>query len=1179
MNDKHLSNPFSTGGGGGHFEAHIQALYVILMLTGGYAPYLPCWPITEIKLQGKIDGFLTDDLIVIVEEPNSKKRCKLLGQVKHKISITQGDPILSEVMQAAWNDFNNPRVFSKGNDIIALITGPLSATDSANVQWLLSQARHTKDVEEFDRHVRQAKFSPTKSEDKLEILKKHLKASNNNQEISDEDIYSFLKHFYILGYDLGEESGVVLPLLHSHISQFNRQYPDSIWSRVVDVVQTWNQNAGTIIIDKLPNGLKDLFKQPAIINIPSDLMINQSMQDIIDWNKHQYATLLAILNSIGSWSEKNVEDINALSRIINEDYILWAPKAREILQLEDSPVSLYNGVWKVTKRRDLLNILGSRIFDQNLDALKEITVTVLTEIDPAFEMSSEERYKAGIYGKVLTYSYNFREGLAEGLALLGNSGKELVNCSIDKVDTIVSLAVREIFENADWRLWGSLNILLTLLAEAAPNEFIRAVDYALSIEPCPFDELFAQEGTGITGTNYLTGLLWALETLAWDEKYLVQVCILLGELAGHDPGGNWANRPANSLTTILLPWFPQTMASISKRKIAVQTLCRECPDVSWDIITSLLPNQHQTTMGSHKPVWMNISSENLEKDVTHSEYWDQVSFYAELAVSLAKKDIKKLICLIDQLDDLPKESFDELLKFISSENIVELSEEERLPLWEKLNRFISTHRSFFDAEWALSESLLESIEVITKKIAPVNPTIFYRYLFSDWDVYLYERTGTFEEQQKRLIEQRNKAITEIIEFGGIDSVICFSESVHFPDQVGESLGYIANTDTDKILLPAYLETESNKYLAFINGYIRRRHYINGWIWVDNLDKTSWSKEQLGQFLKGLPFTGETWNRVDQWMESLANNYWILVDVNPYQVKDDMVLAIDKLLEYERPHAAINCLNSLLHQKKPVRIDQCVNALRAALLSSEPSYMIKSHHIVELIKTLQMMQGVSQDDLFFLEWAYLPLLDSYNRATPKLLENRIANNPEFFCEVIRLIYRSKKNHDTTQELTDEVKAAASNAWRLLHNWHTLPGIQEDGSFDGEYFLLWLQRVKEICIETGHLEVAFIHTGEVLIHSPADSDGLWINHNVAKALNAKDTEALRSGFRTGAYNARGVHWIDPTGEGERKLAEQYKQKAEEVENAGYQRFAVALREMSESYYHEAERIVFEHKIENE
>ena len=72
------------------------------------------------------------------------------------------------VIQAAWNDFNNPSVFTKGKDIIALITGPLSATDSHNVQWLLSQARHTKNSDEFYRNVEQANFSPAKSGEKLD---------------------------------------------------------------------------------------------------------------------------------------------------------------------------------------------------------------------------------------------------------------------------------------------------------------------------------------------------------------------------------------------------------------------------------------------------------------------------------------------------------------------------------------------------------------------------------------------------------------------------------------------------------------------------------------------------------------------------------------------------------------------------------------------------------------------------------------------------------------------------------------------------------------------------------------------------------------------------------------------------------------------------------------------------
>jgi hypothetical protein len=39
MDGKKLSNPFSTGSGGAHFEANIQATFVTLMLSGGYAPY------------------------------------------------------------------------------------------------------------------------------------------------------------------------------------------------------------------------------------------------------------------------------------------------------------------------------------------------------------------------------------------------------------------------------------------------------------------------------------------------------------------------------------------------------------------------------------------------------------------------------------------------------------------------------------------------------------------------------------------------------------------------------------------------------------------------------------------------------------------------------------------------------------------------------------------------------------------------------------------------------------------------------------------------------------------------------------------------------------------------------------------------------------------------------------
>lgn len=302
---KQLSNPFSTGGGGGHFEAHVQASFVALMLTGGYAPCLPCWPISEIKLQGKIDGFETDDLIVFVEKNDTQERQKLLGQVKHSIGITQGNSIFSEVIQAAWNDFNNPHVFTKSKDIIALITGPLNATDSNNVQWLLSQARHTKNADEFYRNVEQANFSPPKSGEKLGVIQHHLKLANNNSDVSKDELYSFLNHFHLLGYDLGKEVGVVLSLLHSHISQFNQQYPEWVWSRIVDIVQTWNQDAGTITPERLPEDLKEAFKHPAFAHIPKELTKTQPEPAETDWNQHQHSTDIALANLIGAWNEKN----------------------------------------------------------------------------------------------------------------------------------------------------------------------------------------------------------------------------------------------------------------------------------------------------------------------------------------------------------------------------------------------------------------------------------------------------------------------------------------------------------------------------------------------------------------------------------------------------------------------------------------------------------------------------------------------------------------------------------------------------------------------------------------------------------------------------------------------------------------------------------------------------------
>ena len=906
------------------------------------------------------------------------------------------------------------------------------------------------------------------------------------------------------------------------------------------------------------------------------LQASDEHQTNSDWNQHEYASDLAIANLLGAWNDLNEADLQIVCQFTNgEDYAKWIPKLREMLQQAISPITFINGRWQVIDRKGMWQTLSGRVFDDTLDTLKQCAVTVLSEHDPQFDLSPDERYAANIYKKALKYSSSLRKGLAETLALLGTNPDVLTHFSPLhqgwKPKDTANLAVREIFKNADWVLWGSLDGLLPTLAEAAPDEFLYAVENALDQSPCPFDELFSQEHGGVGGRNYLTGLLWALETLAWDAEYLVRVCVILGDLAERDPGGNWANRPANSLAEIILPWHPQTIAPIEKREVAVKTLIDEVPDVAWNLLISLLPNQHQMSLGTRKPEWMDTIPNDWKDSVTQEEHWKQVTSYAEMAISMASNDIDKLAQLIGDLDSLPKPSLDKLLEHLSSAKICGKPENQRLKLWTQLTEFASNHRRFSGAEWALSDNIVSKIETVAAKLAPENPFYFYRRLFSykarnDY----YERRETQKKQQQELDQRRQQAIKEILADGGLDMVLQFAENVEAPWFVGHFLGVIAQAEIDNRILPALLETENTKLALLASAYVSCRQYINGWEWIDGFDTSNWSVAQIGQFLSYLPLEKETWNRAKNWLGSNEKEYWSKISANQYPNDDDLGFAIDKLIAYDRPHTAIEWLS-----KKPLDKSRSVKALMAAISSQEPPQEMGTHTIIEIIKVLQDAPETDPDDLFQIEWAYLRLLDRY--ASPKSLENRLASDPDFFCEVIRLIYRSKKEPEHPREFSEQEKAIAENAYKLLDKWKTLPGMQSDDQFLPEQFEEWLNRTKETCAESGHLEAALRRIGKVLIHAPSDSEGLWIHRTVASALNAKDAEKMRDGFWIGIVNSRGVHTIDPTEKPERELAQKYNQQAEEVENAGYHRLAVTLRKLADGYEREAETYIAEHDAE--
>jgi hypothetical protein len=385
-----------------------------------------------------------------------------------------------------------------------------------------------------------------------------------------------------------------------------------------------------------------------------------------EWAQPQHARDLLPAMLAGTWNEAKEGDRKVLTEFAQEPYESYKNRLQPWTLCEDPPVRFVGDVWYVVSREDIWRSLSQSITKEDLERMVSAVNEVLGTPLPKYELPDDKQFMSNILGHEAPHSSQLRRGLADSLAIMGARGGDLPVSRGVTMDHYAARIVRDLLAKAatDWKIWASLQNTLKCLAEAAPEELLSALENSLQGDPPVLSNLFRDKDADWFVSPAHTGLLWALETMAWSEDLLPRVVLILARLCLIDPGGQWANRPSASLRTIFLPWHHQTSASVDSRLGTIDLIRKRVPSASWPFLKSLLPQNHDVGLNSQKPKWREWALK--ARRPTNGDYWTIVVGVVQRMLEDVGTDGEKWSDLIEAMDVLPDDQFDQIVGQLSS---------------------------------------------------------------------------------------------------------------------------------------------------------------------------------------------------------------------------------------------------------------------------------------------------------------------------------------------------------------------------------------------------------------------------------------------------------------------------------------------------------------------------------
>jgi hypothetical protein len=863
----------------------------------------------------------------------------------------------------------------------------------------------------------------------------------------------------------------------------------------------------------------------------------------------------------GAWLNSSQPDIEVVARLSGTlTYPQYEGELRKFLRYQDPPIERVDDVWTVRAPVDAFTYLGHLINTDHLTRFREVVTTVFSTI-------TEPPKPDDIFvpNKLRSHSHSewIRDGLATTLLLMaalgdqaqfsptGSTAQEFVNAIVHELPGLSS----------DYRVIESLAAQLPLLAEAAPDPLLEALEQMLEGNGEAILPIF-KETEGLIGSDAkYPSLLWALEKICWDPAYLIRASLLLAKLAAIDPGGKLQNRPISSLRSIFLTWAPSTNAPLHNRNIALTNILVEEPNVGWELLCELLPRFHDTTSNTPQPLYRDSGASEREV-LTYKLVWDSQDFVIRNAITRAGEDPKRVSKLLDAMGQMTEPQLQLLLGLVSE--ILDRHDSIAADLWTTLKHDVDRHKKFATAEWALSESAMALVNKVLLDGQPDNWVDRSRWLFNEWFIDTAYDSGVSE----RIEDQRKEAVNAIFDEFGVSGLVKLAELVEHPELLGGSIA----DNVDRSVIPGLIVDglrQGKKGTIMAGSIVHKCARKFGTDW--QVEISAFAKaaqidiDGLANILLNMVDGPSAWAIAEELGPDIETTYWRNKRILSGEFdKGDLEFAFGKMLDIGR---ASSVIASVHHRFALIDNDLLLRTLSQAIAeinsgNADPGGGMLVYGIEEIFTELQKRPDVDTEKLAQLEYGYLPVIGRKNGA--RTLHDFMVKDPAFYVSVLCDIYRQKDSDPV--EITPAMKARANASYQLIASFKTVPG-SNDGSINFDTLQGWTKAVLELSRDAGRYQVAEMHIGRLLAHAMAD-DEIWPPVAVRQLIETLSASDIERGIQLERFNMRGVHTrpVQGGGDPERELAAKYKHWASQTTQ--WPRTSAMLSRIADTWIGQAE-----------